>query len=147
MSSVLLPIGLGLSAGSQILGGISSYSEGKQEAKAAQANADIAMQQAKNQAAQERDKYRQIAAFQKTQYAASGLNVNEGTPLDVLAATDAEAEVSAMQLLYGGKLEAANWRNKAYAAKSKGSGSLFGGILGGIGTGLMGAEKAGWFKE
>jgi hypothetical protein len=143
MLTAAAPYLLGVSAGAQVLGGIAGASQANQQAAAYESAADAATKQAKNAAAQERDKYNRLAASQRAQYGASGVDVNVGSPLDALADTDAEGEVSAMQLLYSGELEAWNQRQKAAAAKSQASSSLLGGILGGVSTGLMGASKLG----
>lgn len=147
LASYAAPVGLGIMAGSQILGGLAAYGEGSSQAAALNANAKVAEQQAKNAAAQEREKYRRLASSQRAAYGASGLDVNYGSPLDVLADTYAEGEVSAMNLLYSGKLEAWNARQKAAAAKSGGRSGLLGGILGGVGTGLYGLSKMGTLTE
>ena len=145
------PYLLGASAGLQVLGGITGASEarsaGQAQARAYEQQAQTALAQAKNKAAQERDKYNRLAASQRAQFGASGVDVNVGSPLDVLADTDAEGAVSAMQLLYSGELEAWNARQKAALAKSeaksRASSSLWGGIMGGLSTGLMGAGQLG----
>ncbi|GHV55659.1 hypothetical protein FACS1894206_10070 [Deltaproteobacteria bacterium] len=146
-TATLMGIGLAVSAGSQILGGLASYGESKSAAKGHEQAADVARKQAANAAAQERDKYGRLAAAQRAKYGASGIDVNQGSALDILADTDSEGAVSAMQLLYGGELEAWNQKNKARAAKASGRGALIGGILGGAGTGLMGAAKMGLFDS
>ena len=147
MGKYLAPAALGISAASQVLGGISAYGDSRAQASAAETNTELAAEQAGNQASQERDKYRRFASSQKATLGASGVDVNVGSPIDVLADTDAEGEVSAMQLLYGGQLEAANWRQRAQSLKSQGRGSLIGGILGGVGTGLLGASQLGYFRD
>lgn len=139
--SALEPIGLGLGVASQVLGGVSAAEQGKAQAKAYAANADIALQQARNQAAQEQDKYKRLAASQRASFGASGVDVNSGSPLDVLADTDAEGAVSAMQMLYGGQLEAANWRQRAASARASGNQALLGGMLGGMTNLALGAAK------
>lgn len=144
IGSALGPVGLGIMAGSQILGGLSSYSEGKQQARAYEVNADMARKQAANQAAQEKAKYARLAAQQRASFGASGLDVNVGSPLDVLADSDAEGAVSAMQMLYSGELEAANWKQRAASARSGARGGLLSGLVGGLGTGLMGASELGY---
>jgi predicted lipid-binding transport protein (Tim44 family) len=68
---------------------------------------------------------------------------SSSSPIDVLADTDAEGEVSAMQLLYSGELEAWNQKKMAAQARSKASGSIISGIAGGLSTGLLGASKLG----
>ena len=143
LGAYMAPAALGLSVGTQLLGSIGAYGDAQNQAAGYEANAKIAEAQAKNQAAQERDKYRRLAASQRASFGASGIDVNEGSPIDVLADTDAEGAVSAMQLLYGGQFEAANWRNRAVQARSSAKGSLFGGILGGLATGMYGATRLG----
>lgn len=131
MSGIGSALGSGLMIASPILSGAAAYNESRTMSDAYRQNAAIAAQQAKNQAAQEKDKYRRLAASQRAAYGASGLDVNQGSPLQTLADTDAEGDISVMQLLYGGKLEAANWRMRANTAKSSGAFSLAGGLLGG----------------
>jgi hypothetical protein len=137
------PYLLGAAAGAQVLGGFMEAGQANRQASAYEDAADAARAQAKNAAAQERDKYRRLASGQRAQYGASGVDVNEGSPIDVLADTDAEGEVSAMQLLYSGELEAWNQKQKAAAARSKATGSIISGIAGGLSTGLLGASKLG----
>ena len=139
------PYIMAASAGLSVLSGISQASQaeaaGKAQADAFNQQADAALALAKNKAAQERDKYNRLAASQKANLGASGVDVNQGSPLDVLADTDAEGAVSAMQLLYSGELEAWNARQRAaYAkaeAKNKANSALMGGIMGGLSTGLI----------
>jgi len=149
--SAAAPYLLGIGAGAQVLGGVlgagQAEAAGRAQADAYNQQADAALAQAKNRAAQERDKYNRLAASQRANLGASGADVNVGSPIDVLADTDAEGHVSAMQLLYSGELEAWNARQKAAfakaEAKNRASSSLWGGILGGLSTGLMGASKLG----
>lgn len=145
------PYLLGISAGAQVLGGIAGASQadaaGRAQADAYNQQAEAALALAKNKAAQEKDKYRRLAASQRANLGASGVDVNQGSPLDVLADTEAEGAISAMQLLYSGELEAWNSRQKAYyaktEAKNRSSSALWGGLFGGLSTGLMGAVKLG----
>jgi hypothetical protein len=96
----------------------------KDEAKILSANADIARATARNKAAQEREKYARIAGSQRAQYGASGVDVNTGSPLGVIADTDAEGEVSAMQLLYGGELEGWGYDRQAKIKRHEGKSML-----------------------
>lgn len=137
-------LGMAISSGSQILGGASASEEGKAVSDAYKANADIAIRQSQNFAAQEKDKFRKLASAQRAAYGASGLDVNAGSPLDVLADTDAESAVSVMQLLYGGQLEAANWRLRADVARSQGQSGLASGILGGTTNIISGLSRMGF---
>lgn len=143
ISAQLAPVGLGLGIASQVLGGVAARQENRALARSYETNASIALQQAQNQAAQEQDKYKHLAASQRASFGASGLDVNEGSPLDVLADTDAEGAVSAMQLLYGGRLEEANWKQRARDARASGRQALASGIAGGLGTALLGSARMG----
>jgi hypothetical protein len=72
------------------------------------------------------------------------VDVNAGSALDVLADTDAEGEVSAMQLLYSGELEAWNQKQRAFSVRQQGKNALLGGIISGLsGT----ADAAGSFGK
>lgn len=110
-SAALLAAGMAVS----MIGGLAQAGSASQaadaQASAYKAQGSAALAQAQNKAAQERDKYRRLASQQRAAYGSSGVDVNSGSPLDVLAATDAEGEVSAMQLLYSGELE--NWSARA----------------------------------
>ncbi|WP_035066650.1 hypothetical protein [Nitratidesulfovibrio termitidis] len=125
-------IGMGVSAASSILGGLASSQTSDAEARAYQANAEYAMGAARNQAAASREQYRRLASSQRAAFGASGVDVNEGSALDVLALTDAEAELSAMELLYGGEMEAWSWKQKAATAKNQGGAGMLGGLLGAV---------------
>ena len=89
MGKYLAPAALGISAASQVLGGISAYGDSRAQASAAETNAELAAKQAGNQAAQERDKYRRVASSQKATLGASGVEVNAGSPIAGRAATAA----------------------------------------------------------
>lgn len=119
----------GAKAGTNLLGGVSSFIQSRDAAKNYKRNAELAMQQAKNSAAQERDKYAQLAGTQAAIYGASGVDVNEGSAMEQLAATEAEGEVSAMMALYSGEVEAANYKTQARLVKWAGRSSLLGSLL------------------
>ena len=116
----------GMKTTGNILGGVSSFLQSKNAEKYYKANGKNAMQEAKNAAFVEKEKYKQLASAQSAAYGASGVDVNAGSPLDVMAATDAEGAVSAMQMLYSGEVEAANWKLREKSAKNAGISSLLG---------------------
>ena len=76
-----------------MIGGLAQAGSASQaadaQASAYKAQGSAALAQAQNKAAQERDKYRRLASQQRAAYGSSGVDVNSGSPLDVLAATDA----------------------------------------------------------
>ncbi|HEU6436138.1 MAG TPA: hypothetical protein VE028_01645 [Nitratidesulfovibrio sp.] len=143
--ATLAKVGLGVTAAGSVLGGLSAWQDGQDQSKYYEANADYAMGDARNRAAATREQYRRLAGSQRAAFGASGVDVNEGSALDVLAGTDAEAELSAMQILYGGQMEAANWKAKSAMAKSAGKQQLFGGLLKGIGSAALLGSQMGLF--
>ncbi|MDL2291288.1 hypothetical protein LJC09_04210 [Desulfovibrio sp. OttesenSCG-928-F20] len=92
------------------------------------ASARNAMQEAENSAWQHREKAKKQAASQRASFGASGIDVNVGSPLDVLADIDADAEVSAMNALYQGKLQKMNWNMRKNSVKQQGRKALFGSL-------------------
>lgn len=124
-----------------ILDGAVAYRENKKQAGIYAGYERNARQQARNQASQEREKYRKLASSRRAAMGASGLDVNMGSPADLLADTRAEGEVSAMRIFYGGELDAANWRERGVSAKQSGNNAFAQGILGGAVAGI--AAKTG----
>jgi hypothetical protein len=135
-----------------LLGGIAQSNEerafGEAQEAAYKQQGAAALAVAKNQAAQEKDKYRRLAASQRANLGASGIDVNQGSALDVLADTDAEGAVSAMQLLYSGELENWNARQRAAMIRAQSESRANSALLGGIMSGLTGmAETASKFSS
>lgn len=124
-----------------VLDGAGSYRDAKNQAGAYEAYAKNARQQAKNQADQEREKYRKLGSSRRAAMGASGLDVNDGSSLDALADIDAEGEVSARLLLHGGEAESANWRQRAESAKAGGRSALGQGLGLGTATGILGIKN------
>lgn len=124
-----------------LLSGIGSYQDARNQADVYAAYERNARQQAKNEADREREKYRKLSSSRRAAMGASGLDVNSGSALDVLADTEAEGEVSAMRLLYGGELEASNWRRRAADAKKSGRNAVARSIGAGAGLGILGGQE------
>lgn len=129
----------GLAIGAGLLEGALAYRQGEDRAGAYEAHADNARRQAKNRAAQEREKYRRLASSHRAALGASGVDVNVGSPLDALAATEAEGEVAALRRLHEGELEASGLRQRAASSRRSGKSALAGALAGGTATGLLAA--------
>lgn len=108
------------------LGGLSAYQQSRQSAAFASANARNAMQEAENKAWQSRDAAKRQAAAQRASFGASGLDVNVGSPLNVLADIDAEGEMGARNAIYQGKMDKMGWDMQKNQARQKGRNALFG---------------------
>jgi hypothetical protein len=75
---------------------------------------------------------KKLAASQRAAIGASGLDVNEGGALSLLAGTDAQGEAAAGRHLYSGALQAWQERQKAAAARAKAGQGILGGVSGGL---------------
>ncbi len=144
-----------LSAVSSVVGGI--MQAGQQEAAAqaqanaayynasvAQQNANAAQQAAyANKLDQDRKNRAQLEQV-RSKYLASGVQL-EGTPLMVLSEDATQMALESDRILHQGQVQAANYLNQANISKYQGdtalaagqsqsSGTLMGGILGGVST-------------
>lgn len=102
-----------------ILGSLSAYGQNKNTAKLMREYRNNALREAENAAANKRREYERLAGSQKAGIGASGVDVNEGSAVEALAATDAEGEVGAKLIAHAGELEALNWKIRENAAKQK----------------------------
>lgn len=89
-----------------------SYQQAKQQEFMADMNAKKAEDDAKFNAEKKKKEYEKLQSQQRARFAASGVKL-EGTPAEVLAQTEVDAELSAMEIIYGGKQEADAWKQKA----------------------------------
>ena len=112
--NVAIAVGTVASIGGSVMGGISSYQQGKQQqamynyqAQVAQENTRIAQQNAaevRQQGIEEerlqRMKTLQNIGSQQTAMAANGIDITQGTPLDVIGDTAAMGELDALTTRY-----------------------------------------------
>ena len=167
-------LGLGAVAGiaGGVVGGISSYQQGKAqqakynyEAKVAQENARIANQNAAMERQQgieeerlQRIKTAQAVGSQKTAMAANGIDVTQGTALDVIEDTASMGELDALQTRYNYERKALayeananNYLNQANLDIIAGKNARTAGVYNADTTGLAGLSKTAdvatkWFK-
>jgi len=81
-------------------------------AKIAQRNAAVAREQASRDEEQQRRDARKQLGLMRASYGASGITP-EGSPLDVLEASAAEAELDAQNIRYKGELRAMGYNDEA----------------------------------
>ena len=143
----------------RVIGAAGTLMQGMAANSAAKAQAAAANQNARNAEAQAHDAIvrggqeelrlrRQMAQLQGTQrsaLAASGMDIDSGSALDVQDASMPEGEQDAAAIRFnaaregwGHQVQAANYRNEASAARSAGRNALFGSIVG-AGTSLLSA--------
>lgn len=144
-----------LTAGGQLISGISQQQQANYAAGIANRNAGIAANQAKdveaNTQIEARRRYRESAASlgaQQAALAASGVDINFGTAVDLQRDSRMFAAEDVGQIYKAGSerakgldTEAYNYRAEARAAKAKGKAALVEGLFGAAGTALGGASQ------
>ena len=131
-----------VSAVGSLASGVSQYGQAKSQARYADANARLAEQQAESQAAVIREKARRLSGQNRAAIGASGVDIS-GSFLDALADSEIDAELDAQTAQWNGKIDAANARAEAKAARASGTSALVGGIFG-AGTSAL-AGYGNWY--
>ena len=169
MSALAANIAAGIAATSAIagiasgvVGGVSSYQQGKaqqaqynyqakvneENAKIAQENANVQRQQGIEEARLQRIKAASTIGSQKTAMAANGVDVSQGTAVDVIADTAAMGELDALQTQYnyemkarGYEVQAGNFQNQANLDVISGKNAYTAGKVGAIQHGIAGIQQ------
>lgn len=169
MSALAANIAAGVAAASAVagiaggvVGGVSSYQQGKaqqaqydyqakvneENAKIAQENAKVQRQQGIEEARLQRIKAASTIGSQKTAMAANGVDVTQGTAVDVIADTAAIGELDALQTQYnyemkarGYEAQAGNFQNQANLDVISGKNAYTAGKVGAVQHGLAGLQQ------
>lgn len=171
IANAALAIGAIAGIGSAGMGAVNSYQQGKaqkaqseyesqvaqQNAKIAQQNAAMERQQGIEEARLQRIKAAQVIGSQKTAMAANGVDVTQGTALDVIEDTAAMGELDALQTRYNYERKAQAYEMQGYNFQNQsnldilaGENAYSAGKLNGLAAGLEGITKVGdvaskWF--
>lgn len=142
---------------SGIVGGVSSYQQGKAQqaqaeyqAKVAEDNARIAQQNASNvrqegieESRMQRMKTLQTVSSQQASMAANGLDISQGTPLDVIEDTATMGELDALTTQYNSETKAQayeqqanNFNNQANLDRIAGRNAMQAGKMNALSSGL-----------
>lgn len=145
-----------------VVGGVSSYQQGKaqqaqynyqakvneENAKIAQENANVQRQQGIEEARLQRIKAASTIGSQKTAMAANGVDVTQGTAVDVIADTAAMGELDALQTQYNYEMkarsyeaQAGNFQNQANLDVISGKNAYTAGKIGAVQSGLAGIQQ------
>lgn len=114
-------------AGAQISAGVATQSAAKRQAR-------IARVRGAEVAEDERRKGRRLRGKQRAAFAKSGVLISEGTPLDVLAQTAADAETNALRAAIAFEQQAEDFASAGNAAFIQGALGAGATILGGAQT-------------
>ena len=115
-----------LGAGTNIAGGFLASNASKKLRKAAK-------EAALREAELERNKGRRLQGRQLAGFSAAGVVVDEGTPLDILAQTAADAEISALRAAFALEQQARNLKSAGRSALISGFGGGGSTLLGSFG--------------
>lgn len=115
--------------------GIGSYESGQQQKSAYDYNADITLQNMRDQMVANQQESSTLVSKQANSYASAGVDITSGSPLLIMAATRARMAVKGQQIEEAGTEEAAIQRYQGKMA-------AFSGTMTGIGSFLTGISKA-----
>ena len=124
-----------LAAAATVVTAAGSIMSGQSQAAALSAQAKVEKQRAAFEAERQRDYAARFLGAQRAAYGASGVTL-EGTPIDVLADTAAQAELDALAIQWGGQA-------RATALSSQASAARLGGYMGAGAALLEGASSWG----
>lgn len=162
VANAALAIGAVAGIASGVIGGISSYQQGKQQqamynyqAKVAEENAKIANKNAATErqtgieeARLQRMKTLQAVGSQQAAMAANGMDVTQGTSLDIIEDTAAMGELDALQIqtnyerkAQSYEAQANNFNNQASMDVIAGKNAYTAGQIKAVQTGLNGVSK------
>lgn len=121
-------------------------------AKIQEQNAKVAQDKAAYEADKQAQRVRRLNATQRAAYAASGVT-QSGTALDLQEDSLIQGEMDRLAVLYGGDVEAANFRSEAELSKFQGKAAgksattaAFGTLLGGAANFGFAGKQMGVFK-
>lgn len=101
------------------LGALGAYGESRDTARRMEGARKNALREAHNKAAAERARHGRAGSALAASYGARGVDVNVGAPLEVLARTEAEGDVAALEALYEGEAASAAWKARQREAARK----------------------------
>ena len=137
---------IALAGGAKLIQGFSDYSTGQTNAKIAKAEGRAASNAATEESNRINDQGRQYLGTQAVSQATSGVDISQGSPADVAAASAKNIELDRLNTLYKGALQKSAKDYEATQYKRQGIASLAGGVFGAGASILAGGNDAGWFK-
>ena len=162
-SNVAIGVGVASGVAGGVVGGVSSYQQGKaqqaqynyqakvneENAKIAQENANVQRQQGIEEARLQRIKAASTIGAQKTAMAANGVDITQGTAVDVISDTAAMGELDALQTQYNYEMkarsyeaQAGNFENQANLDVISGKNAYKAGQLNAINAGIKGIGES-----
>lgn len=140
MAAGAMAAGAALSAVGSIRGGNAVANAAEYNAQNAEANAQESRQQASEEERRVRVQARKQIGAARANYGASGVTT-EGSALDVLEESAANAELDALTVRHQGEMKARNFEQYANMERFKGREAKVAGYLGAAGSAAQGAGK------
>ena len=141
-------LAVGMMAAGTAVNAFGAYSAGKAkqaaynyDAQVAEMNAGIAKEQAEFEAARQESKTRRFIASQRVGFLANGVTIS-GSAMDILSDTTIQGEMDRLAIIYGGEVEAVNYRNDAQRSRFAGKQEAKAGMFNAAGSLLSGAGSA-----
>lgn len=137
---ILMGLGVGLQALGQIQQAQAARAAAEYNARVAEMNAVLAEQQAAaEEDRQRRLSYKQLSAM-RAGYGAAGVSI-EGSPLDVLEESAANAELDALTIRHAGQVRATAYRQEAALERYRGKAATRAGYISAASTLLTGGGE------
>lgn len=141
-------LAVGMMAAGTAINAYGAYSAGKAkqaaynyDAAVAEQNATMAKDQAAFEADRQESKTRRFVAGQRVSYLANGVTLS-GSAMDILADSTIQGEMDRLSILYGGEVDAVNYRNDAARSRFAGKQEAKAGMFNAAGSLLSGAGSA-----
>jgi hypothetical protein len=139
---VLAVAGTAMQAIGQVRQGQAAKAAADYNAQVANNNAIVAEQQAQSQAMVQGRRATMQNGGLLANMAANGVDVGEGSPLDILSQSAANAEMDRQNIIYNGRVKAQSLRNQAQLDTFQGETAQQNGWMSAAGTLLSGGSKA-----
>ena len=141
MTAALAPIGIGLMAGSQVVGGIAGLQSANANARMAEAEGDMLLRDGVATAERVRNQARMVQGEAIAAQGASGFQLGTGSAMDVLLENAINAEIDIMTARTRGENARLAKRTEASNLRAAGRMALVQGLIGAAASVGMGAAS------
>ncbi len=141
LGAIPMVIGTAISAAGSVASGIQQSRMAEYNAEAMRRNAQAAIASGRWEMAKTQEKGESLGATQRTAYAASGVDISEGSPLTVMADTAAKVERDILAEKYQSQVKAYGFESQANLMDYYGDSAFWSGLIGAGGTLLTGLGK------
>lgn len=128
-----------ISAGGQMMGGITAYQQGNANAKALNSQAKLREEKGKFDAEMADREFRRQAGVVRARVGSTGIEATSFS--DIFADDAAEAALKKKAIKFGATVDANNLRFQASAEKSRGTSALVSGFIGAAGSVASGTYR------